>query len=239
MENSYAAQSSQHALIKTSQREFVPRCVIVAGTASKAGKTSVAAACVRMLSAQTKSVGAAKITVTHGERGCPHGGKGCNVCSTLGGDFQITSKQSIIEQPGTDTAKLYDAGASPVLWTITGFEHVAAAWRQMYKSLRAADSIVVESNTLALTITPELCLMMVDPTVRRRLWKPSAETLIQCADLVIYNKRGTTEEQNKLDEELRRLRPSKEIIYVEHPDRLAANDRFTEHLSQLIEPSNR
>lgn len=234
MENSHAAQNYLDTLNETAQREFVPRCVIVAGTASKAGKTSVAAACVRILSTKAKSVGAAKITVTHGERGCPHGGKGCNVCSTLGGDFQITSKPSIIEQAGTDTAQLHAAGASPVLWTITGFEHVAAAWQQMYKSLRVADSIVVESNTLALTIKPALCLMVIDPTVRRRLWKPSAETLIRCADFVIYNRRGTNEEQNRLNEELQRLRPEREIIYVEHPDRLASDEHFTSCLNNLL-----
>lgn len=218
------------------QRAFVPRSVIVAGTASKAGKTSVAAACVRLLSVGTRTVGAAKITVTHGERGCPHGGKGCNVCSTLGGDFQITSKPSIIEQPGTDTAILHHAGANPVLWTITRVEHIHAAWRRMHESLSAAEFIVVESNTLALAIKPALCLMVVDPTVRRRLWKPSAETLIANADVVIYNRRGTTEERNRLDEELSRLRPDGAIIYVEHPDNLITNERFASRMMEISSP---
>src|SRR4051812_48142542 len=98
--------------------EIELRTIVVAGIASGAGKTSVAEAVTGLLAGLCPTA-AAKITVTHGERGCPHGGKGCNVCSSLGGNFQIIERASVIEQPGTDTARLLKAGGRPVVWAIT------------------------------------------------------------------------------------------------------------------------
>ncbi|HYO90628.1 MAG TPA: hypothetical protein VEQ40_03300, partial [Pyrinomonadaceae bacterium] len=104
--------------------------IVVAGVTSGAGKTSLAETVVRLLSPEFRTA-AAKITVTHGERGCPHGGGGCDVCGSLGGNYQVITRESIISQSGTDTARLSEAGAYRVLWTITREEFVPDAWREM------------------------------------------------------------------------------------------------------------
>jgi hypothetical protein len=191
--------------------------IVVAGVTSGAGKTSVAEAVTRLL-ARRHSTAAAKITVTHGERGCPHGGKGCNVCGSLGGEFQIITREGVISQPGTDTARLYEAGARPVLWTIAREQSVQDAWREMLTLMSGARCAVIESNTLALLITPALTLMVVDPSVSRRLWKPSAERLIATADYLIFNDRGAEDKRRKLLEEIARLRGTKNgLLFVAHP----------------------
>jgi energy-coupling factor transporter ATP-binding protein EcfA2 len=200
--------------------------IVVAGVTSGAGKTSLAEAITGILSKHLPTA-AAKITVTHGERGCPHGGKGCDVCGSLGGEYQVITRSSIITQPGTDTARLLESGACRVLWTITREEFIAAAWREMMTLLSGAKSIVVESNTLALTIKPARTLMVVDPTVSRRLWKPSAERLIAAADFLVFNDRGPEHKRQELLAEIERLRGSTQgLLFVAHPHEIELHTAF-------------
>jgi molybdopterin-guanine dinucleotide biosynthesis protein len=218
-------------IAKLDERELP--VVVVAGVSSGAGKTSVAEVACELLSNECATA-AAKITVTHGERGCPHGGKGCNVCSSLGGDFQVITRQSVIEQADTDTARLSRAGASPVVWGITRDVALARAWKEIEKLLSNASCAVVESNTLTEHIKPALTLMVVDPTVSRKIWKPSAERLIASADLLIFNDRGTESQKDAVREEISRLRSrSKPLISVTHPRDLFADSEFKALLTEL------
>lgn len=206
--------------------------VVVAGVTSGAGKTALAEAVTRILS-KTYRTAAAKITVTHGERGCPHGGKGCNVCGALGGNYQIITRASIISQPGTDTARLAEAGGSPVLWAITRELFIADAWREMKALMKDAGCAVIESNTLALTIRASLTLMVVDATASRRLWKPSAEQLIATSDLLIFNDRGPENKRQVLLEEVRSLRGSTDgLVFVPHPHEVKRHTAFIARLEE-------
>ena len=204
--------------------------VVVAGCSSGAGKTSVAEAVTCILSSVCRT-GAAKITVTHGDRGCPHGGKGCNVCSSLGGDFQVISKDSIILQSGTDTARLVAAGGSPVVWAITRDIAIESAWREMKARLAEVECVVIESNSLAEHIDPSLTLMVVDASVSRKIWKPSAERLIASADFVVFNDRGPMEKRKLLLREIESLRGDLlDVIYVTHPADLKSHQGLIQNL---------
>jgi hypothetical protein len=207
--------------------------IVVAGVSSGAGKTSLAEAVIKILAAVGRTA-AAKITVTHGERGCPHGGRGCDVCGSLGGEFQVITRSSIIKQHGTDTARLTDAGASQVLWTITREEFIGDAWREMSRLMSGAGCVVVESNTLALTIKPALTLMIADPSVSRRLWKPSAERLIATADFLIFNDRGPEDKRTLLLEEIERLRgTTRDALFVPHPHEIENQRGLIERLRRI------
>jgi molybdopterin-guanine dinucleotide biosynthesis protein len=193
-----------------------PRTIVVSGVASGAGKTSLAVAVIAHLQNRGSTAGV-KITVTHGDRGCPHGGKSCNVCSSLGGDFQVISRRDVIEQPGTDTARFVEAGASPVIWGITRDTTIVEMWMQIFSNLSSVRYVVVESNTLALALKPTLNLMIVDPTVSRRLWKPSARTLIAAADLVVFNERGNPTQRESTLSEVRGIGTRNDVLVVTHP----------------------
>lgn len=204
--------------------------VVVAGCSSGAGKTSVAETVTEILS-RVCQTGAAKITVTHGDRGCPHGGKGCNVCSSLGGDFQVIVKDSVILQPGTDTARLVAAGGNPVVWAIARDIAIESAWREMKTHLKSADCVVIESNSLAEHIVPTMTLMVLDPSVSRKIWKPSAERLIASADWVVFNDRGSKEKRERLLKEVERLRGnSRQTIIVSHPHEIRSHPEFVQNL---------
>jgi hypothetical protein len=223
-------------VMKESAHEFAEklRVVVVAGVTSGAGKTSVAEAVVEFLSQRYRTA-AAKITVTHGELGCPHGGKGCDVCGSLGGNFQVITRDNIIKQAGTDTARMKMAGASTVLWAITREPFVRDAWDAMSTSMGDARCAVIESNTLALVIEPALTLMVVDPTVSRRLWKPSAERLIAGADFLIFNDRGPEPKRKALLEEIERLRENpKGLLFVPHPHEITNHKAFVSDLEKAV-----
>lgn len=210
---------------------------IVAGVTSGAGKTSLAEALASILSGRYPTA-AAKITVTHGERGCPHGGKGCDVCGSLGGQYQLITNPSIISQPGTDTARLKDSGAKPVIWAITRDTFIAAAWREMESLMKEERCAVIESNTLALTIKPALTLMLVDATVSRRLWKPSAEHLIASADILVFNERGPEHKRRALLEEVKALRGHTEgLLFVSHPHETKHHSAFIARLEEACAES--
>lgn len=221
-------------MIHRSEKEMIGQAelhtVVVAGCSSGAGKTSVAETVTGVLAGLCRT-GAAKITVTHGDRGCPHGGKGCNVCSSLGGDFQIIVKESIILQPGTDTARLKAAGGSPVVWAITRDIAIESAWQEMRALLSEVDCVVVESNSLAEHIDPSLTLMVVDAGISRKIWKPSAERLIASADCVVFNNRGTSANREILLREIESLRGSlHDVIHVTHPHELHSHQGLMQSL---------
>lgn len=213
--------------------DIEPRYVVVSGVASGAGKTSLAVAVIEHLRRRL-AVGAVKVTVTHGERGCPHGGKSCNVCSSLGGEFQIVSRRDIIEQPETDTARFVSAGASPVLWGITREIAVAEMWSKLVPAFDKLDAVVIESNTLALTIKPTLNLMIVDPSVTRRLWKESAEELISKANLVVINERGSAVQRATILEEVNDLRPSGLTLNIAHPNEFILSGNAVTCLDTIV-----
>lgn len=202
--------------------------VVVAGCSSGVGKTSVAETVTGLLSGLCHT-GAAKVTVTHGERGCPHGGKGCNVCSSLGGDFQIIVEDAVILQSGTDTSRLRAAGGSPVVWAITRDTAIELAWQEMRKFLADVDCVVIESNSLAEHINPSLTLMVVDASVSRKMWKPSAERLISGADYVVFNNRGSSVKREILLNEIESLRGTlRDVIQVTHPRDLLCHPRLVQ-----------
>jgi hypothetical protein len=208
------------------------RTIVVAGVSSGAGKTCLAESMTRALAGRIHTA-AAKMTVTHGERGCPHGGKGCDVCGSLGGDFQVITRENIILQQGTDTARLAEAGARPVVWAITKEAAVLDAWREMRGLMQKAAWAVIESNTLALVIKPTLTLMIVDPSVSRKIWKPSAEHLIAHADYVIFNERGPKERRVERLAEVENLRGSiRDLIFVSHPHQAAQHPALVARLNE-------
>ena len=223
--------------VKAKADNATPRTIVVAGTSSGVGKTSVAEAVTEVL-ARRCPTSAAKITVTHGERGCPHGGKGCNVCGSLGGRFQIITRPAIITQQGTDTARFAVAGAEPVLWTIARAEFVSDAWSEMRELLKPTVCAVIESNTLALRIAPTVTLMVVDPSASRRLWKASAAELIATADFVVFNDRGPSEKRRALLEEIEHLRGSqKNLLFVEHPHEVTRDTNLSRRLEEISKES--
>ena len=234
----YEAENNGSQLHRKEPAERL-RTIVVAGVSSGAGKTCVAESMTRALAGRCPTA-AAKITVTHGERGCPHGGKGCNVCGSLGGNFQVITRENIILQQGTDTARLAAAGAVPVVWAITKEAAIEDAWREMSRLMSLNACVVIESNTLAQIIKPTLTLMVVDPSVSRKIWKPSAAHLIAAADFIIFNDRGPREKRAARLAEVESLRGATQgLIFVTHPHQAADHPALIASLTKVLSDPRR
>ncbi len=170
------------------------KTVIVSGASSTAAKTALAEALIAKL--RPRAWGAVKITVTHDvAEGCPRGGEGCGVCASVGGGYRLILDPETIKQPQTDTGRMAEAGADPVWWLITTPPFVRLGWDDLKQRIGSVEGVVVESNSLALCIKPDLSFFTINPRVPRARWKASAPLLIEQSDLVIISLHDTRREQ--------------------------------------------
>jgi hypothetical protein len=191
------------------------KTIIVSGASSTAGKTTLAEALLRSL--PSGRWGGVKITVTHDiVRGCPRGGSGCGVCASVPTGYRIITDPETINQPRTDTGRLVEAGAHPVLWAITTPPFVRMAWDDLRRRFTNTDGAVIESNSLALCIASDLNFFTINPRVPRSRWKASAPALIERSDFVIISLHDTPQERaQELIEEIRVKRNNNGVIVTD------------------------
>ena len=160
--------------------------VSVSGAASRAGKTSLAVGLLHALPAA--SAVAVKFTTTEDvfER-CPRGTP-CVVCD-IDVPFRIVEDARVLDEPGTDTARLRAAGARRVIWAISRASAVRAAWARV--AAMAEGLVVMEGSTIVDTARPDLLLFVVHPFLSPDRWKETSAALIGRADAVIVNRPAT------------------------------------------------
>ena len=153
------------------------------GAASRAGKTSLAVSVLRSLPAS--SAVAVKFTTTEDvfER-CPRGTP-CVVCD-IDVPFRIVADRAVLDEPGTDTARLGEAGASRVVWAISRASAVRAAWSRVREMARGL--VVMEGSTIVDVAEPDLLLFVAHPFLKPARWKATSEPLIARADAVVVNR---------------------------------------------------
>jgi hypothetical protein len=164
-------------------KEDAVALVSVSGAASRAGKTSLAVSLLRSLPAS--SAVAVKFTTTEDvfER-CPRGTP-CVVCD-IDVPYRIVADARVLDEPGTDTARLGLAGASRVIWAISRASAVRAAWARV-RSM-AGGLVVMEGSTIVDVAVPDLLLFVAHPFLKPARWKATSEALIARADAVVVNR---------------------------------------------------
>jgi hypothetical protein len=157
----------------------------VAGACSRAGKTALAATL--LASGRPGSTVAVKFTTTEDvfER-CPRGTT-CIVCD-IDVPFRLVEDPAVLGEPGTDTARLGQAGAARVIWTIAKASHAPAAWRATFERLRGAGRVVIEGSTVVELARPDALLFVAHPFLSTARWKPTSGPLIAQADAVVVNR---------------------------------------------------
>lgn len=157
--------------------------VSVAGSSSRAGKTSLAVGLLRTL--PPSSAVAVKFTTTEDvfER-CPRG-TACVVCD-IDVPFRIVTEPSVLDEPGTDTARLGEAGARRVIWAISRASAVRAAWSRVAEMTEGL--VVMEGSTIVDVANPDLLLFVTHPFLGPERWKPTSAALIARADAVVVNR---------------------------------------------------
>ncbi|MET0553867.1 MAG: hypothetical protein ABW221_12565 [Vicinamibacteria bacterium] len=163
--------------------------VSVAGASSRAGKTSLL---VSVLAALPRGAAAAvKFTTAEDVfQRCPRGTP-CVVCD-IDVPFRIVEDPRVLDEPGTDTARLSAAGARRVVWAIARAGWVGPAWRRA-QALAGPGLVVMEGSTIVEAAQPDLLLFVAHPFLSPERWKPTTAALAARADAVVLNRpRGET-----------------------------------------------
>ena len=157
----------------------------ITGACSRSGKTAAAVSLLRALPG--RRVAAVKFTTTEDvfER-CPRGTT-CVVCD-IDVPFRIVDDPVILDEAGTDTARLREAGAARVVWAIARASSVAVAWAAVQRRLAGADVVVMEGSTIVSVARPELQVFVAHPWLSPERWKATSATCVARADLVVVNR---------------------------------------------------
>ncbi len=158
--------------------------VSVSGTCSRAGKTALAESVLRALPPRTAA--AVKFTTTDDVFACCPRGTACTVCD-IDTPYRLVDDVAVLDQPGTDTARLRLAGAREVLWVIARQAAASEAWSLLSRRLPTAGLVVLEGSTIVPTVAPALRLFVAHPFLSPRRWKPTTATLVRESDAVIVN----------------------------------------------------
>ena len=119
------------------------RRVVIGGARSGAGKTALAC---RLLP-RLPGWGALKVSTVD------PGGYG------LAGDYDIRIDSTILQRPGSDTARLSQAGAAAVVWLVAERSALARALPQALDALGPLPGVLIEGNAAAFALpgAPVLC----------------------------------------------------------------------------------
>jgi len=160
--------------------------VSISGACSRAGKTAAAVSLLQ--AAPPGAASAVKFTTTDDvfER-CPRGTT-CVVCD-IDVPFRIVEEPAVLREPGTDTARLGEAGAARVVWAIAQQSAVLRAWAAVKDRLAGAELVIMEGSTIVTVARPDLQVFVVHPWLSPERWKPTSAACVAAADLVVINRR--------------------------------------------------
>jgi hypothetical protein len=159
--------------------------ISISGACSRAGKTAAAVSLLRALAARRAA--AVKFTTTEDvfER-CPRGTT-CIVCD-IDVPFRIVDDPAVLDEAGTDTARLRAAGAARVVWAIARESAVVPAWAAVQPRLGGADVVVMEGSTITAVARPHRRVFVAHPWLSPERWKPTSAACIAEADVVVVNR---------------------------------------------------
>lgn len=160
-------------------RIHLPNFLVIGAYSRNAGKTGFSC---RVISSFPGELTAVKITVIKGEsRGCPHGGEGCGVCSSLKTSFDLSEEK---DRDGIkDTSQLLKAGADRVYWLRVRDDAVEEGMAALMERIDPAVPVLCESNSIVKHIDPGLYIQL--KAKDRKGTKKSAATLMDRADLIV------------------------------------------------------
>jgi len=170
-----------------------PRIITISGANKDIGKSSLAA----YLAGHCRDCAGIKVTV-HAER--PPG-------------------EAVIEEanppaaPGTDTARMVEAGAAPVFWVRTTVEDMMADLREAWPLLRTP-VVIVEGNSVLEHVEPDFAIFIMGSTFDD--FKPSAFSAIRKAHAVVVNgeKKLSGTDILELERKVKELNPRAKLVVV-------------------------
>lgn len=170
-----------------------PLIVTVSGASKDVGKSSLASFLVKHLP------GCAAVKVSVHRRRPP-------------GEFVVEEGEPL-RNPGTDTGRLYSAGARPVLWVRSTVETLQRDWEKVLERVDAP-VLVVEGNSILRFLRPDFAVFVMGSTLQD--FKPSAYTaLAKAHTVVVEGGEGLKgEEVLELERRVKALNPRAKLVMV-------------------------
>ncbi len=160
-----------------------PQMLLIGSTGRNSGKTAFACRVIENFKARGPLIGA-KVTAIREKNGeCPRGGKGCGVCTSLEGDYDITEETETGDVK--DTQKLLASGTERTLWLRVLHEHLERGARALLDCMPADAAVICESNSLRKVVKPGL-FIMVEPQ-DAKVPKASAQHVLAYADMRVVS----------------------------------------------------
>ncbi len=153
------------------------KTIVIAGAKSGIGKTSLA----EKLLCRLPDWSALKVTVKRGTA-CPRQQSKCNACRELKKDFEIVEDEEIINQKGTDTARLKEAGAKKVIWLKSTLKGLETGLEGALRGLNGSKGVVIEGTSVVKYIKPDLLIFIKDDSENLR---SGAREAFEKADVII------------------------------------------------------
>lgn len=172
-----------------------PRIIVISGTSSNSGKTTLLCDLLRRLTPHDPWE-AVKLTRGH-FRSCGKDPEACCVSHLLSDKPTVRSGRETTYTFGKDTARFWDAGAANVHWVIATDAQVEAGVNEALSKV-AAPSILIEGTSLLDFVKPDLAILAVGSetskpkaSVRRALLEQKIHALYCSAE----NKNATKSDE--------------------------------------------
>ncbi len=157
--------------------------IVIGGHSRSVGKTSVVAGLIAALPEFHWT--ALKIT-QYGHGICSANGQACD-CATGDHPWAITEEKN--RAGDSDTSRFLAAGAARVWWVRTEQGRLAEAMPSLREKLKAAENVIVESNSILKFVRPDLYLTVLDPSTAD--FKNSArEFLDRASGIILHEEHG-------------------------------------------------
>jgi hypothetical protein len=164
----------------------ISNMIMIGATGQNSGKTTFAAEIIRRWRKEFPIIALKITSVNQQHAHCVRGGAGCGACSSLCDSFELSEETD--PASGKDTSLLLAAGAHRVYWMKCMKEHLGDGIRHFLLQIPEDALILCESNSLRKIALPGLFVMLQN--ARNAAVKPSAEEVIDKADLVVVNDFG-------------------------------------------------
>jgi molybdopterin-guanine dinucleotide biosynthesis protein len=150
--------------------------IVISGAHSRIGKTSLAEDLLRSL----PDWSALKVTVKK-QADCPRNSN-CVVCGGFKKDFEMVTNRKIINQRGTDTARLKSAGAKKVIWLKSTLRGLKIGLKKALGLLEDSRGVIIEGTSVLRYIRPDFAIYLNDEIASLRT---AAEEARKKANIVI------------------------------------------------------
>jgi len=159
--------------------------LIIGSTGRNTGKTEFACNLIKKYANDNYIIGVKIVAIIKKEGNCPRGGKGCGVCTSLKGEYEITEETFI--DLNKDTSRMLVAGANKVYLLKVDKNFLKEGLQALIKKIPEKALVIIESNSIRKVLEPALFIViknMEDNTI-----KSSCAEVIHYANKVIeFNK---------------------------------------------------